>query len=258
VPTLEENTMAGSAPAIITLTPFTCGRRTLPMSALIGAEPGEITVPIISYLIEHADGVAVFDTGFGPRYARPVGEMRDGTIDLDETELIDARLRDIGVDPMHVRYILSSHLHSDHAGGNALLPAASLIIQRTEWEHAHTAHSDHYHVPEFDTGQPTIEIDGRHDVFGDGSVVLVPTPGHTAGHQSACVQTHTGEVVLAGDACHLRRSLDELAVPAHGSDLQQYRRSLEWFRRRQQAGATIAFGHDPEFWATVPQSVPWQ
>ena len=249
--------MAGPAPATIILTPFTCGRRTLPMSALVGGDPGDSTVPVTAYLIEHADGMAVFDTGPGPRYARPVGEMRNGTVDLDETELIDARLRGIGVDPVHIRYVLSSHLHSDHAGGNALLPAASVIVQQTEWADAHAENNGLYHLPEFDTGQPIFQIDGPYDVFGDGSVVLVPTPGHTAGHQSARVQTRSGEVVLAGDACHVRRSLDELAVPAHGADLQEYRRSLEWFQGRQRDGATIAFGHDPEFWATVPQSTPW-
>jgi N-acyl homoserine lactone hydrolase len=249
--------MAGPAPATITLTPFTCGRRTLPMSALLGGEPGEITVPVTAYLLEHAHGKAVFDTGLGPRFARPAGDTFRGTVDLEESELIDARLRSVGVDPLQIGYILSSHLHADHAGGNALLPAASVVVQRTEWEQAHTAEPGHYHVPEFDTGQPVLQISGQYDLFGDGSVVLVPTPGHTAGHQSARVQTGSGEVVLAGDACHLRRSLDELAVPADGSDLDRYRRSLEWFRVRQRAGAIIAFGHDPEFWATVPQSVPW-
>src|ERR1700712_5660823 len=232
VPTPEENTMAGPAPATITLTPFTCGRRTLPMSALLAGESGEITVPITAYLIEHADGMAVFDTGLGPRFARPIGETASGTVDLQEDAMIDARLRAVGVDPLQIRYILSSHLHSDHAGGNPLLPAASVVVQRTEWEHAHMADPGHYHVPEFDTGQPVLEIAGQYDVFGDGSVVLVPTPGHTAGHQSARVQIPSGEVVLAGDACHLRRSLDELAVPAQGADLHLYRRSLDWFRVR--------------------------
>lgn len=249
--------MAGPAPPSITLTPLTCGRRTLPMSALVGGEPGDITVPVTAYLIEHPDGMAVFDSGPGPRYARLIGEVPEGRVDLDEADLIDAQLRGIGVDPVHIRYILSSHLHSDHAGGNALLPAASVIVQQTEWAGAHVAEGSRYHPPEFDTGQPIHQIIGQHDVFGDGSVVLVPTPGHTAGHQSACVQTRTGEVVLAGDACHLRRSLTELAVPDHSDDPQQYRCSLEWFRLRQRAGATIAFGHDPEFWATIPQSVPW-
>src|ERR1700712_4992211 len=255
--TPEENPMAGPAASTITLTPFTCGRLTLPASFLIGGQSGEITVPVTAFLLKHANGNAVFDTGLGPRFARPVGETLRSSVDLEDDALVDARLRDIGVDPMHVTYIINSHLHSDHAGGNALLPAASVIVQRAEWTHARRTTESGYHVPEFDTGQPIVEITGEHDVFGDGSVVLVPTPGHTAGHQSARVQTRGGEVVLAGGGCNLRRSLDELVTPDHGYDLLRYRESLKWFRVRQRGGATIAFGHDPVFWAGVPQSVPW-
>lgn len=63
-------------------------------------------------------------------------------------------------------------------------------------------------------------------------------------------------MVLAGDACDLQRSLDELSVPQDADDPHGYQRSLEWLRARQRAGATIAFGHDPAFWATVSQSFP--
>jgi N-acyl homoserine lactone hydrolase len=255
--TQEVNTIASPAAPAITLTPFTCGRLTLPLSFLLGGQPGEITVPVTAYLIEHPAGTAVFDTGPGPRYARSAGEAPSGPVDLEEDALIDARLRAINVDPLQIGYILNSHLHPAHAGGNALLPAASVIVQQAEWEHARTATDRAYHAPEFDTGQPIVAVTAEHDVFGDGSVILVPTPGHTPGHQSARVQTSSGEVVLAGDACSLRRSLADLLVPGHGHDLRRYRRSLEWFRARQDAGATIAFGHDPAFWATVPQSVPW-
>jgi N-acyl homoserine lactone hydrolase len=241
----------------ITLTPFTCGRVTLPFSSMVGGGTGEITVPVTAYLIEHAAGLAVFDSGLGPRSARPVGEALEGPVDLEEDALIDARLRAMGVDPAHIDYILNSHLHSPHAGGNALLTAASVIVQTAEWEHARASIESGYHVPEFDTGQPIIQISGEHDVFGDGSVVLVPTPGHTPGHQSARVQTGHGEVVLAGDVGDLRSSLDGHGVPDSASSALLYRESLQWLRARKRAGATIAFSHDPDFWATVAHSVPW-
>ena len=176
-PAPEENPIADPAAPAIILTPFTCGR---------------LTVPVTAYLIEHPAGLALFDTGPGPR--------------SEEDALIDARLRAVGVDPGQVSLILNSHLHSGHAGGNALLPAASVIVQQAEWHLAVTGTDSAYHAPDFDTGQPVITVTGAHDVFGDGSVVLVPTPGHTPGHQSARVQTSGGEVLLAGDACGRRRS----------------------------------------------------
>jgi N-acyl homoserine lactone hydrolase len=190
--------MAVSAGATITLTQFTCGRRMLPFQ--LGSPGGELVVPVTAYLIEHPQGMAVFDTGLGPRFARPTGETRSGSVDLEEDSLIDARLRSANVDPLQISFILNSHLHSGHAGGNALLPGATVIVQQAEWRHASATSEGDYHAPEFDTGQPVIEITGQHDLFGDGSVVLVPTPGHTPGHQSAWVQTTGGEVLLSGDA----------------------------------------------------------
>jgi glyoxylase-like metal-dependent hydrolase (beta-lactamase superfamily II) len=249
--------MAGPAVPAIILTPFTCGWMTVPVLSGLGAEPGESTVPVTAYLLEHPAGKAVFDPGPGPRCARAAGEPRSGPVDLGEDALIDARLRAVGVDPNQISYILSSHLHSVHAGANALLPAASVVVQQAEWQYADAGTDTAYHAPDYDTGQPVIAVTAEYDVFRDGSVVLVPTPGHTPGHQSARVQTSRGEVVLAGGACDTRRSLDELRVPARSHDPGRYRRSLTWFRARQRAGATIAFGHDPAFWATVPQSVPW-
>lgn len=249
--------MSSGPTPTVTLTPFTCGRLTLPLSFLLGDQARTVTVPVTAYLIDHPAGLAVFDSGLGPRSARPIGEALDGPADLEEDALIDTRLRTVGVDPIRVSYILNSHLHSAHAGGNALLPGASVIVQTAEWDHARSTAEGGYHVPEFDTGQPVMQISGEHDVFGDGSVVLVPTPGHTPGHQSARVQTSHGEVVLAGDACNLRQSLDDQVLPGHASDLNLYRESLQWFQIRERSGATIAFSHDPTFWATVPQSVPW-
>jgi glyoxylase-like metal-dependent hydrolase (beta-lactamase superfamily II) len=111
-------------------------------------------------------------------------------------------------------------------------------------------------VPEFDTGQPFKRIQGEYDVFGDGTVVLFPTPGHTPGHQSARVRTATGEAILASDCCNLKRSLDELHLPDHCHDADQYLARLKSLSAMRARGARIFYSHDPDFWAGVPQGVP--
>ena len=90
-------------------------------------------------------------------------------------------------------------------------------------------------------------VDGEHDVFGDGTVVCVPTPGHTAGHQSLRVRTAAGEeVVLTGDACYFRESLETGRLPIFANDADEQRRSLDHLRSLERAGARLLFGHDPE------------
>ncbi|MBL7255986.1 N-acyl homoserine lactonase family protein [Paractinoplanes lichenicola] len=245
--------------AIVTLVPFTAGQMTLDWSFFLDGAPGIITAPVTAYLIEHpVKGTAVFDSGLGPRFRRPNGAPLDGPADLTADGTIDARITAAGYDPAAVSIIVNSHLHTDHAGGNQWLPNARVVVQEAEWRYANSVYDPVYHLPKFDTGQPIEPIGGEHDLFGDGSVVIYPTPGHTPGHQSARVRTAAGEAILAGDACNLRDALDQLRLPDHTHDADAYRASLHDFARRRDAGAEIFFSHDPDFWAAINKGTPWK
>lgn len=228
-------------------------------SFFLGGAEGRITVPVVAYLVVHPNGeIAVFDTGLGPRFARPDGEFVRETVDLDAGDLIDARITAAGYDPAQVSIIVSSHLHTDHAGGNGLLPHARVIVQKAEWDYAVTTDNPSYYRSEFETGQPIQLITGEHDVFGDGSFVLYPTPGHTPGHQSGVVETEHGSVVLTGDACNLRANLDQMRTPDHMDDEAAYLVALRDFAERRAGGAQIFPSHDPEFWAGIDEAQPWK
>ena len=152
-------------------------------------------------------------------------------------------------------FLVNSHLHYDHSGGNAQLPNADVVVQRREWEHARSLPDDDpgYRRADFDTGQRVRLVDGELDLFGDGTVLCFPTYGHTPGHQSLRVKTARGEYVLCGDACYLKRTLDELHLPGVLADREAALAALRRFRSLQAGGAQILFGHDPEFWKSVPQ-----
>src|SRR5262249_29397982 len=114
---------------------------------------------------------------------------------------------------------------------------------------------NYYDPRDFDHGHDVLEVDGEHDVFGDGRIVCVPTHGHTPGHQSLRVRLDSGpEVVLAADACYLRRTLDELHLPGVVYDRDAMLASLQRLRALRAAGATIVYGHDPDVWPTIPQA----
>ena len=254
VAAIRHDSAVGDLPLVVA---FTCGWMTLPMAFFLDGEEGQIVCPATAYLIDHPKGLALFDTGLGPRFSYPAGTTPTKPLDLmEDSEQIDARLRAIGVDPGDIRWIINSHLHSDHAGGNSLLPNATVVVQATEWDYAFQGVDKAYHQPEFDTGHAVLKVHGEHDMFGDGSVVLLPTTGHTPGHQSARVRTAGGDVVLAADCCNLRRSLDEMRLPDHVHNADDYRRTLETLRGIRAGGTPIFYGHDPEFWSAVPQAVP--
>ncbi|WP_430416503.1 N-acyl homoserine lactonase family protein [Parasphingorhabdus sp.] len=242
----------GSDEAVL-LYAFTCGYITLPTSYFIGGEDGKTKVPACVFLIDHPKGLALFDTGFSDRFVgleKGLGKI----VDMPKEHPIADRLHALEVDPGRIDWIINSHLHLDHAGGNHMLPNATIIVQDSEWQFGFTGEDGAYATEDFDTGQPVKRINGEHDLFGDGSVILFPTAGHTPGHQSARITTATGEAVLAGDCCNFRRSLDEMRMPDQVYHTDHYRGSLEKLSQLRRAGAKIFYGHDPDFWAIVPQA----
>jgi glyoxylase-like metal-dependent hydrolase (beta-lactamase superfamily II) len=99
-------------------------------------------------------------------------------------------------------------------------------------------------------------LDGEHDVFGDGSVVLLPTYGHTPGHQSLLVRAgKQSQIVCASDACYTRENMDRDVLPKILWNPSVMLDSLATLRRlRDQAGATMFYGHDPAQWETTPRA----
>jgi len=241
---------------------FTCGWLTLPTGLLLEGEKGSMTVPVPVYLIAHPNGYALFDSGLHPA-TQTDADARLGrlapfhTVVFSPGEEISARLQQLGVASERIDYVINSHLHFDHCGGNAQLPNATLLVQRREWEAGHEAdliERVYYDPRDYDVGQPVRTIDGEYDVFGDASVVCIPTNGHTPGHQSLRIRLNGADIVLAGDACYLRRTLDELHLPTAVYDREQMLASLRRLRALREEGSVIITGHDPEMWATIPQA----
>jgi N-acyl homoserine lactone hydrolase len=224
---------------------------------------GQIDLPIPAYLIEHPNGTALFDTGMHPDCQHdPVGRIGAWTtklfaFDFHPGEDISARLAAIGRDPARIDLIINSHFHFDHVGGNALVPNATMVVQRREWEAGtdpDIAARRGFDRHDFDLGHKRLLLDGEHDVFGDGSVVCWPTPGHTPGHQSLRVRLASGDVVLAADSCYFCRTLRERRLPKYVDDRVAMLASLDRLAELERRGARIFFGHDLEFWRGVPQA----
>ena len=223
------------------------------------------TVPVLSFLVEHSRGRLLFDTGVHCQ-ARvdPIGRLgeeraRRLTVKSGEGEDVVPQLARLGLTPSDVRYVANSHLHFDHCGGNEFFAGATFLVQRPELEAARRPGF----VPSYSPSPIDFEhpldyqmIDGEHDVFGDGTVILIPTYGHTPGHQSLLVRAGKGtQVVCASDACYTRENMDRDVLPKILWNASIMRDSLATLRKlRDSAGATMFYGHDPEQWAATPRA----
>jgi N-acyl homoserine lactone hydrolase len=241
---------------------LTCGWIRSALGNFLEGAHGSIRVPVPCFLIDHPKGKLLFDSGMHPDTQHDahgrLGFIADHyTVEFQPGEEVGARLRALAIDPGEIRWLVQSHLHFDHCGGNAQIPNATLVVQRREWEAGHDSDLRQrmaYDARDYDLGHDLQLIDGEHDVFGDGRVVCLPTNGHTPGHQSLLLRTEAGEIVLAADACYLRRTLEQLHLPPVAYDPDTMVVSLQKLATLRAGGARIVFGHDPEDWTTVPQA----
>jgi N-acyl homoserine lactone hydrolase len=232
-----------------------CGWLEMELRSILAKQPGRVNIPIPSFLIDHPKGRVIFDTGLHRELqtsSARIGELANlFQVHYQPGEELGARLRAHQIDPERIDYMINSHLHFDHVGGNADLPNAKMIIQRHEWDAAadpELVRRNGYNRADFDLGHQLQLIDGEHDLFGDGTVVCIPTYGHTAGHQSLRVRLDHADVVLTADSCYMRKVLEEMVLPPFAYDFDAMRVVIERYRAMERAGARLIFGHDPGQW----------
>jgi len=178
------------------------------------------------YLIKHAKGWFLWDTGI----ADAVAAMPNGLVPADpkavtwrRPKTLQAQLEQLGLKPDDVKAMAVSHTHPDHTGNVELFPQSMLYVQKAEydWPGANN-------TPRFKPSHPVEQLAGDKDVFGDGSVMILSTPGHTPGHQSLLVKLpKTGAVVLSGDAVHFKDNWDNRRVPGMNVDKDQTTASMQ-------------------------------
>jgi N-acyl homoserine lactone hydrolase len=166
------------------------------------------------YLIKHAQGWFLWDTGIPDA----VAAMPNGLPPADpkavywhRPKTLAAQLEQIGVKPSDIKAMAVSHTHPDHIGNVEMFPTAMLYVQKAEYDWPGANNE-----PRFKPSHPVTKLEGDHDVFGDGSLTILSTPGHTPGHQSLLVKLpHTGAVVLTGDAVHFKSNWENRGVPSN-------------------------------------------
>jgi N-acyl homoserine lactone hydrolase len=233
--------------------------------------------PIPVFLIEHPGvGAILVDTGLHPTVVdNPASSLgRRGAVlfktRMTPEQAVGEQARARGVEPRDIGHVVMTHLHWDHSSGISEFPGATFIVNKAEWESAtkhgfmRGYHHAHFH-PLYDWRTIDFSSDrvsshesfGRAvDLFGDGSVRLLWTPGHSAGHMSVLLRLEGGEALLTADAAYARRTIEESLIPAVVDDEHLYRRSLKEIQRylEPRPDTVVIPGHDPDAWATLDEA----
>lgn len=217
----------------------------------------QLRFPIPAYIIETAEERILVDTGLHPAAVEDPARHYGARDALAMFQLELAANIAEQVDLTEITKVVMTHLHFDHAGALALVPSSvPIIVQRREWEAGRdpVAVAKNFYLPtDYKcAGQQIVLIDGDHDLLGDGSVLLLLTPGHTPGHQSVRV----GErLILGGDVTHFASGLDDHRFPIFADDFAAQAASAERLRAFRDAGVVVLPGHDPAVHTPGPVAV---
>ncbi len=208
------------------------------------------------WLIKHRSDWLLWDTGVpeatlnDPRGWSTLPKLIVYHLDKSVTD----QLAEIGLKPDDIGRVAISHTHGDHIGNVALFPNATIVMQRAEYSWIHSPNGSNDNVNQLmalarkllGTPKNLQLIDGDIDVFGDGSVTLVFTPGHTPGHQSLLVHLqNSGFIILSGDVVHLEENFEKNIVPSLNTNKAESIASMEKVRQLIAAyKATLFINHD--------------
>ena len=286
---LHEPLAGGTPGASVVVEPIVAGHVDLPRQTMVSPGGRFLTlkllrallfpteanvVPVPAFLIRHPSaGPILVDTGLHPSIATDGKENfggasnRFGNPSLKAGEDVPAQLRARGLDPHEIPIVVMTHLHIDHTSAISEFPNSTFIVSEPEWVEATTGsgglrkgyrrqHIDYafeYRTVSFDRGNiDSYASFGRtFDLFGDGSIRLAFTPGHSAGHMSLVCRLAKHDFVIGGDAMYyLDQLLGKTALPPRPEDAHNFRRSLQELKlfHSQFPDAVITPGHDPDFY----------
>jgi N-acyl homoserine lactone hydrolase len=238
----------------------------------VGSSPdGWEARPVPVYLARHPGvGRILIDAGLHPSVAREprdnLGRFSGRHYRVADGKDIVSQLRKRRLVPTDIDVVVLTHLHEDHASAIEAFPQAKFVVSATEWQAAtggprvrlqgyirsHYDYAFDFATVDFDTER--VESYGpfgrTFDLFGDGSVRLAYTPGHSAGHMSVILRLPRRDFVVVGDAAYDWKQFNGETEPTMLADEHNWRRSLRELQafRRTFPYALMVPGHDPEFW----------
>ena len=229
----------------------------------------DFEIPVPWFYIKHPKGDVVIDGGNAKEVSVDMHDHWGAVVAAYEPVMgkfencID-QLHNIGVQPKNIRYVLQSHLHLDHSGAIGRFPNATHVVQRKEYDYAYNPDwfsKGAYIRKDFDKPGLNWQFlkdtkEDFYDLYGDGSIIIIYTPGHSPGHQSFLVRLkNTGYVLLTIDAAYTLDHWNDKALPGLVCSSVDSANSVKKLKQvAAEKRAIVVTGHDPEAWSTFKKA----
>ncbi len=219
--------------------------------------------PVPVFLVKHPEGNVLFDTGPNPEVfedpAAVWGGLAKAFLPIGDKESgIVAQLKKIGLAPGDVKYVVNSHLHFDHAGGNRFFPDATFLVSALEMECARRPELEGkgYFSSDWDIPLDYHPLEGAFDIFDDDRLIIHPMPGHTPGHQGMLIRLDkTGPIILAGDATPCHENFEQRLISRNNLDDEQARMTIDRLHEMVACEkAVVIYGHDQREWERLKEA----
>lgn len=182
---------------------------------------GEVALANPVFLIHHPKGRILWDTGLSDKLIDKSHGIESWIFHLNMKKRLIDQLSELELSPQEIDYLAFSHTHLDHTGNAGYFASSTLIMQEKEYALSFESENklSNYEDIEPLKNSKTLKLNGDFDLFGDGSIVFISTPGHTVGHQSLLLRlSNTGTIVISGDVTYYEESFLQMGVPKFNHD----------------------------------------
>lgn len=219
---------------------------------------GEMALANPIFLIQHPKGWLMWDAGLSDDLVNQKEGVEAWIFHLSMKKTVMAQFEEIGIHPSDVDYFAFSHIHNDHTGNASYFKSAKLVIQEKEYDIAFNPDKKPFNYDDYKELQNSevIKLNGDYDLFGDGTVQFIATPGHTAGHQSLLLNLeNTGAVIISGDIAYYEDNYQKKGIPSFNTNKEDSLSSIEKIKQLVESeNAQLWIQHDKEHFETLKLS----
>ena len=220
----------------------------------------KVEIPLANpiFLIQHPKGWLLWDAGLSDELVNQEDGIEAWIFHLSMKKTVLNQLKEIGLDPSDIDYFAFSHVHNDHTGNANYFKSAKLIMQEKEYNIAFDPNKKPSNYSDYSElrNSEIIKLNGDYDLFGDGTIQFISTPGHTAGHQSLLLKLEkTGPIIISGDIAYYEEQYQNKGIPTFNNSKKESLASLEKIKKLiKNKNAQLWIQHDPVNFETLKLS----